>query len=85
MSTGSQADVVIVRTRAGVICVRLLIVSSCKFSGEHRGAKESHSESAPSWGIWCVGALGAVPFAALILLHTSDELMLLLQSVIHWF
>ena len=60
-------------------------MSSCKFSGEHRCGKESHSESASSWGIWYVGALGAVPFATLILLHTSDELMLLLQSVIHWF
>ena len=29
--------------------------------------------------------LGAVPFAALIFLHTSAELRLLLQSVIHWF
>ena len=71
-----------VRTRAGANSWS--IVSSCKFSGEHHCAKKSHSESASSWGIWCVGAHGAVPFSALILLHTSDELMLLLQSVIHW-
>ena len=74
-----------VRIRTGAICVSLLIVSSCKFSGEQHCAKESHSKSASSWGIWCVGALCAVPFAALILNHTSDELMLLLQSVIYWF
>ena len=64
--------------RAGAICVSLLIVYSCMFSGDHRCAKESHSESASSCGIWCVGALGAVPFATLILLHTFDEFMLLL-------
>ena len=47
-----------VRIWAGAICVSLLIVCSCKFSGEHRCAKESHSESASSWDIWCVAALG---------------------------
>ena len=66
---------------AATICVSLLIMSSCKFSGEHSCAKESHSESASSRGLWCVGALGVVPFSASILLHTTDELMLLLQSV----
>ena len=48
-------------------------------------AKESDSESASFWVIGCVGGVGAVPFAALILLHTSAELMLLVHLVIHWF
>ena len=34
----------------------------------------SHSESASSWDIWCVRALGAVPFYALILVHMSDDI-----------
>ena len=73
MSTGSYTYVVMVRIRAGAICVGLAIVSSCKFSGEHRCEKESHNESVSSWGIWCVGALGAVPFAALIRIHTLNH------------
>ena len=72
------------RTRSGTIFVSILFVRSGKFSGEHRCAKESHSESASSWGLGCVGGLGAVPFDALILLHTSAELMLL-HLVIYWF
>ena len=57
---------------------------SSKFSGEHRWAKESHSESASSWGLEWLGGLVAVPFVTLIFLHTSAELMLL-HLVIHWF
>ena len=63
----------------------MLFVRPGKFSGDHRCAKESHSESASSWGLRCVGGLGIVPFDALILLHTSAELMLLLHLVIHKF
>ena len=63
----------------------MLFVRSGKFSGEHHCAKESHSESASSWGLGFVGGFGAVLFDALILLHTSAELMLLLHLVIHWF
>ena len=74
-----------VRTRSGVIFVSMLLVCSGKFVDEDRWAKASHHESAYSCGLGCVGGLGAVPFVALILLHTSAELMLLLQSVIHWF
>ena len=74
-----------VRPRAGTICVSLLIVSSGKFSGDRRCEKESHSESDSILGLWCVGAVGAVPFAALIRIHTSDELMLMLHSEFHWF
>ena len=62
-----------VPTRAGAVCVSLLIVSSYKFSGEHRCAKESHSESTSFWGIRCVGGLAAVPFTALILLNTPGQ------------
>ena len=72
------------RTRSGTIFVSMLFVRSGKFSGEHRCAKEPHSEYASSWGLGCVGGLGYVPFDALILLHTSSELMLL-HLVIHWF
>ena len=64
-----------VRTCTGASWVSLLIVSSCKFSGEHHCAKELHSDSVSSWGIWCVRARSAVSFADLILLHTSDELI----------
>ena len=71
------------RTGAGTICVSLFIVTSGKFSGEHRCAKGSHSEPAFFWSICCVGVLGAVTFSALILLLTCGELMLLLHSVIH--
>ena len=56
-------------------------MSSGKFTGEHRCAKESHSEPASSW---CLGCLN-VPFDVLITLLTSAELMLMLHSVIHWF
>ena len=59
-----------------------MLVRSGKFSNEHGWAKESHSESASSWGLWCVGGLGAAPFAAVIHLHTSAELMLLFYMVI---
>ena len=62
----------------------MLLVCSGKFVDDDRWAKASHNESASACGLGCVGGLGAVPFAALILLHTS-ELMLLFQSVIHWF
>ena len=58
---------------------------SGKFVDEVRWAKAAHSKSAFSCGLGRVGGLGAVPFAALIFFHTSAELMLLLQSVIHWF
>ena len=73
-----------VRTHSGAIYVSMLLVCSGKFVDD-RWAKASHNESASSCGLGCVGGLGAVPFTALILLHTSAELMLLLQSVIHRF
>ena len=64
----------------------MLLVHSGKFSNEHCCAKESLSESTSTWGIGCHGALGAVPFVALILLlHTSAESGLLLYYVVHWF
>ena len=75
MSTGSNIAVVMVQAHAGTIYVSLLIVLSGKFSGEHRCAKESHSGSASSWDLGFLGALSAVPFVALMLLH----------SVIPWF
>ena len=62
-----------------------MLVSSGRFTDDDRSAKESHSESASSCGLGCVGGLGAVPFTALIRLHTSAELMLPLHSEIHWF
>ena len=74
-----------VRKRSGTIFVSMLLVCTGKFVDEDRWAKASHSESACSCRLGYVGGLGAVPFAALILLHTSAELMLLLQSLIHWF
>ena len=52
---------------------------SGKFVDEDLWAKASHSESASSCGLGCVWGPDAVPFAVLILLHTSAELML--QSV----
>ena len=85
MSTASYVAVVTVRIRSGTIFVSMLFVRSGKFSGEHRCAKESHSEAASSLGLGCVGGIGAVPFDALILIHTSAELLLLLHLVIHWF
>ena len=45
-----------------------------------RYAKESHVESSCSWGLWNVGALCAVTYAALILLHTSAELMSIIRK-----
>ena len=74
-----------VRTRSGTIYVSMLLVCSGKLSGEHRCAKESHSESVSSWSLGCVGDLGIVPSAALNLLHTSAELILLLHLLIHLF
>ena len=73
------------RTRSGVIPVSTLLVCFGRLTDDDRSAKESHSESASSCGLGCVGGLGAVPFAALIRLHTSAELMLPLHSVIDWF
>ena len=72
-----------VRTRSGAIFVSMLLVCSGKLVDEDRCAKASHSESASSCGLWCVGGHGVVPFAVFILLHTSAELMLLFQSMIH--
>ena len=44
-----------VRICAGISCVSLLIVSSGKFSGEHRCTKESHHiESLPLLGTYGV-------------------------------
>ena len=81
MDTASYVAVVTVRTRSGVIFVSMLLVCSGKFVDEDRWANASHSESASSCGL---GGLFALPFAALIILHTSAELMLLLQSMILW-
>ena len=44
VSTRSYAAVVMVRTRAGTICIRLLIVLSGKFPDEYRCANELHGE-----------------------------------------
>ena len=73
------------RTRSGAIFVSMLLVCFGKFVNEDCWAKASHNESASSCGLGCVGGLGAVTFAALILLHTSSELMLFSKSLIHWF
>ena len=60
----------------------MLLVRSGEFSDENRCAKESHNESVSSWGLRCIGALGA---DLLIVIHISAELMVFLHSVIHWF
>ena len=52
-----------------------LLVCSGRITDDDRSANVSHSESASSCGLGCVGGLGAAPFAALIRLHTSAELM----------
>ena len=55
----------------------MLLVFSDRFSGELRCPKVSHRVPAASSCVGCVGVLGAVPFAAFIVLHTSAELGLL--------